>query len=90
MKLEADIAANGKAIKAVEDKVAALDKKLAPLEEKEEAKTLDNDDRTRLAALRKDKEQLNERLIKLQEEKLKLMDERAEKRSKVDLKRVDG
>ena len=60
-----------------------LKAELEPLGEKEKAKTLDGDDRTRLAALRKDKEQLNERLIKLQEEKLKLMDVRAEKRSKI-------
>jgi len=90
VKLEADIEENIKAIKAVETELAALGKKLAPLEEKEELKTLDNDDRSRLAALRKEKEQLRdkEKQLRKKEEQLrkkelKLMDERAEKKSKI-------
>ena len=82
MKLEADIEQNIKAIKAVETELAALGKKLAPLEEKEELKTLDNDDRSRLAALREDKKQLRDKEKQLRDKELKLMDERAEKRAK--------
>jgi hypothetical protein len=73
VKLEADIAANEKAIKAVEDEVVALGKKLEPLEGKEATKTLDNDDRSRLAALRKEKEQLREdkKQLRKKEEQLR-------------------
>jgi hypothetical protein len=90
VKLEADVEENVKAIKAVEAEVVALGKKLAPLEEKEELKTLDNDDRSRLAALRKKEEQLREEKKQLRKKELKLMDDREAKRGRVDLKRVDG
>ncbi len=60
MKLQAEVEANAAAIKTAEGEVAALGKKLAPLEEKEELKTLDDDDRIRLAALRKTIEQVRD------------------------------
>jgi hypothetical protein len=45
----------------VEAELVALGEKLVPLEDKEERKTLDDDDRNRLAALRKKVEQLRKR-----------------------------
>jgi Skp family chaperone for outer membrane proteins len=76
VKLEEEMKEIGKAIKVLEAELVALGKKLAPLEDKEESKTLDGDDRSRLAALRRKEEQLREK-------EMKLMDERAEKRSKI-------
>ena len=81
---------------AVKAKIVVLEKELEELNvalRKYTVKALDQrnaDEKTEIARLSKDKEQLNERLIKLQEKELKLMDVREAKRGKVDLKRVDG
>jgi predicted nucleic acid-binding Zn-ribbon protein len=83
VKLEAEMEEIGKAIKALEAELVALGKKLVPLEGKEEAKTLDGDDRNRLAALRDKEKQLRKEKEQLREKEMKLMDERAEKRSKI-------
>jgi hypothetical protein len=90
VKLEADIAANENKIEAVEAELVELKTELEPLGEKEKAKTLDADDRARLAALRKEKEQLRKKEEQLRDKEKQLLDERAEKRSKIDPKRVHG
>ncbi len=74
---------------AVKAEMAGLKKELEELNvglRKYIVKALDQrnaDEKAEIVRLSKKEEQLNERLIKLQEEKLKLMDVRAEKRSKI-------
>jgi superfamily II RNA helicase len=81
VKLEADIEENVKAIKAVEDELVALGKKLAPLEEKEELNTLKEPEERRLTALRKEKEQLRkkEEQLRKKEEQLRKKEEQLRK-----------
>jgi hypothetical protein len=74
VKLEAEMEEIGKAIKALEAELVALGKKLVPLEGKEEAKTLDGDDRNRLAALRDKEKQLRRKEEQLRKEKEQLRD----------------
>ncbi len=60
------------AIEAVEANLKSLAKTLAPLEKKDGKKTLDDDDRASLAALRKEKEQLRKEKEQLRKEKEQL------------------
>ncbi len=76
---EEKVAATELAIREVEAELAALGKKLAPLEEKEELKTLDDDDRIRLAALRRTVEQLRDKEKQLRDEKKQLRETELER-----------
>jgi predicted nucleic acid-binding Zn-ribbon protein len=75
VKLEAEMEEIGKAIKAVEAELVALGKKLAPLEDKSLGER-SVDEKAEIVQLRRKEEQLREK-------EMKLMDERAEKRSKI-------
>jgi archaellum component FlaC len=57
----------GHDIAKVEEELARVGHKITPLEEKEETKSLDGDDRVRLDALRKEKEQLRKEKEQLRE-----------------------
>jgi hypothetical protein len=82
VKLEADIEENVKAIKAVEDELVALGKKLAPLEEKEELNTLKEPEERRLTALRKEREQLRKEKEQLRKKEEQLRKEKEQLREK--------
>jgi hypothetical protein len=62
----------GHDIAKVEEELARVGHKITPLEEKEETKSLDGDDRVRLDALRKEKEQLRKKEEQLRKEKEQL------------------
>jgi hypothetical protein len=62
----------GHDIAKVEEELARVGCKITPLEEREEAKSLDGDDRVRLDALRKKDEQLRKEKEQLRKEKEQL------------------